>query len=629
MTDTSIGGSRGSSSSPAHLEAALAAAGPPWPDSASFGTKGLEIAGIPASELAPRFGTPLIVYDEEQVRARCRLARSVFPRVLYAVKAFTSRGVLSIALQEGLDLLASSGGEVEACSRAGADGSRIVLHGNNKTDEELRLAVETGVRLVIVDNASELRRLSKIAEELARDQDTLIRIRPDVRADTHEKIATGHERSKFGVSIAEAPEAVVLAGSLPGLRYRGLQFHLGSQLLSVGPYLEAIDAVLELIRILQEGSGAWTRELDVGGGFAIAYTDERPTPIQELGRAILGRVEEAANRRGVKVPSVSIEPGRWLVGGAGVTLYRVGTIKESGGRTLVAVDGGMSDNIRPMLYDARYSVALAGRAGSPIPSQRLVTVVGRHCESGDVLAEDVSIDASLAPGDLLAFAATGAYTYSMASSYNRVGRPAVVGIEAGSTHRWLRREDTSDMDRLEISPEVPSAHAVLPEGVTVRPARTTDARRFVSFWREIVAEGRNVRSEEVRHPLRVYRSRFRRGWTDREAQIVAMEGDRMIGHVYVAREEHPVTRHVATLGIAVAADRRRRGVGSALMTEAIEWARTNGVQKIVLSVYPHNSEAIALYRKFGFVDEGRLSRQSRKSYGYEDEILMADWLGER
>lgn len=189
------------------------------------------------------------------------------------------------------------------------------------------------------------------------------------------------------------------------------------------------------------------------------------------------------------------------------------------------------------------------------------------------------------------------------------------------------REDAGDLDRLKAPVEGRQELAVLPEGVTIRPARPRDATSFLEFWRAVVDEGRNVRSESVRHPLRVYRSRFRRSWTEREAHILVLAGERVVGHVFIQREDHPVTRHVASLGIAVAADHRGRGIGNALMSEAFRWARAFGVEKIVLSVYPHNAAAIALYRKFGFVDEGRLARHSRKSYGYEDEILMAAWLG--
>jgi ribosomal protein S18 acetylase RimI-like enzyme len=326
------------------------------------------------------------------------------------------------------------------------------------------------------------------------------------------------------------------------------------------------------------------------------------------------------------VPELVVEPGRSLVGNAVVTLYRVGACKGGAdGTVTVAVDGGMSDNIRPALYGARYSVAAAG----PIrgSGEREVTIVGTHCESGDVLAEAVFVPGDIRRGDLLAFAATGAYTYSLANNYNRVGRPAVVGVAAGEVAGWLRREDAADLDRLELPPRPREWTASVPAGIEVRAALPRDARSYLTFWRAIVAEGRAVRTESVTSPARVYRARFRRSRTEREAQIVAVEGGRVVGHVYVQRELHPVTRHVATLGIAVAADRRGWGVGSALMAEAIGWARSVGVEKLMLSVYPSNAAAIGLYRKFGFVDEGRLVRHSRKSYGYEDEVLMATWIG--
>jgi ribosomal protein S18 acetylase RimI-like enzyme len=321
-----------------------------------------------------------------------------------------------------------------------------------------------------------------------------------------------------------------------------------------------------------------------------------------------------------------VEPGRSLVANSVITLYRVGSVKRSfDGERLLAVDGGMSDNIRPMLYGARFTVAAAtaGTAGAPARA----TVVGKHCEAGDVLAESVDLPSDVGPGALLAFAATGAYTYSMASNYNRIGRPAVVAVGLGASELWLRREDAADMDRLETAAVHVDPPVRPPPGVHVRAAAPSDARSFLALWREVVAEQRYVRSEEARRPVRFYRRRFRRSWTDREAQLVAVEGKRVVGHITIQREGHPVSQHVATLGIAVAADRRGGGVGSALLAEALRWARSTGVERIVLSVYPDNTRAIALYRRFGFVEEGRLVRQSRKSYGYEDEVLMARWLG--
>jgi ribosomal protein S18 acetylase RimI-like enzyme len=321
------------------------------------------------------------------------------------------------------------------------------------------------------------------------------------------------------------------------------------------------------------------------------------------------------------------EPGRALVATPGLTLYRVGAIKRAGGRTLVAVDGGMSDNIRPLLYDTRHTVALASPPRGD-GATAAVTIVGRHCESGDVLAEAVALPADLRRDDLVAFAATGAYTYPLASSYNRVGRLAVVAVNDGHAVPWLRREDAGDMDRFETGLDrLERSTAPVPEGVTIRPARASDDRAFLTFWRAIVEEGRFVRSERVSHPPRVYRRRFSRARSTHEAHLMAVADDRVVGYLSIQRESHPVTEHVASLALAVAADHRGRGIGSALMSEALRWARAAGVRKIVLSVYPHNTAAIALYRRFGFVDEGRLSRQSRKSYGYEDEILMGAWIG--
>jgi ribosomal protein S18 acetylase RimI-like enzyme len=367
--------------------------------------------------------------------------------------------------------------------------------------------------------------------------------------------------------------------------------------------------------------------LDIGGGFGITYTDEATPSISETAAAAERRLRIPCGERGLPVPTLAAEPGRSIAGNAGITLYRVGDRRTLGdGRSVIAVDGGMSDNIRPMLYDARYTVVLASRSGGP--QSESVTIVGRHCESGDVLADDVTLPSDVERGDLLAFAATGAYTYSLASTYNRVGRPAVVAVRDGRATVWIRREETGDLDRLEApAPRTVPAQDP-PSGITLRPAHPEDARSFLSFWKSIVAEGGYVRSEEVETPARVYRSRFRHSWTDREAQVVALDGGRVVGHVYIQREAHPVTRHVATLGIAVSAERRGLGIGRALMAEAFRWARSADVEKIMLSVYPHNDSAIALYRRFGFVEEGRLVGHSRKSTGYEDEILMSAWVEE-
>ena len=601
------------------------AAGQPWPASARVGPTGLVIAGLRAQDLAAQHGTPLVVVDEEDLRARCRAMRACWPRVFYAVKAFTSHAIVRIAVEEGLDLLVATGGELEAAQRAGIPASRVAMHGNNKSEYELQAAVEAGVALVVVDHAAELDRLDDIARRTDVVQDVLLRVIPAVEAGTHPSIATGHAESKFGIPATEVVDAARRCVRLPGLRLAGLHAHLGSQILRPEPYLQEVDILLDLLDSVGEAAGSPMEILDLGGGFGVRYVDEDAIDVEALARAVLDRVGRAAAERGFAPPQVAVEPGRSLTANTAVTLYRVGAVKDVGGRSFAAVDGGMSDNPRPSLYGARYTVAaVAPRTGAT----RAFTVVGRHCESGDVMAGSVQLPSDLGSGDVLAVAATGAYTYAMASTYNRVGRPAVVGVRSGVATPWLRREDLADLDRLETAAYRPQPRLAVPDGITIRVASPGDARAFLEFWSAIVAEGRYVRSETVRHPPRVYRSRFRRGWTDREAQVLALDGDRVVGHLYVQREEHPATRHVATLGIAVAASHRGRGIGAVLMRECLRWARGVGVEKVLLSVYPHNTAAIALYRKFGFVEEGRLARQSRKSYGDEDEILMATWLGQ-
>jgi diaminopimelate decarboxylase len=511
-----------------------------------------------------------------------------------------------------------------------------VLHGNAKTDEELELAVAAGVRLVIADGLDELARLDMIARGRGRVQPVLLRVIPDVEVETHEAIATGHDASKFGTPLESAADVIATVDAMAGLRAVGVHAHVGSQVLDVEPYLRTVDVLLDLVAEVRARARVELGTIDVGGGFGVRYIDERPLTPEALGAALAGRVSEGARRRDIATPTLVVEPGRWIVANAGLTIYRIVAEKSVGAtgggqrRRLLAVDGGMSDNIRPALYDARHTVARAspsaGDAGGVAGDRGAAfTVVGRHCESGDTLAEDVVLPESTAPGDLLAFAATGAYSYPLANTYNRVGRPAVVAVSDGTVSRWLRREDAGDLDRLEVGAVRQRATAT-PETITVRPARPQDARSYLAFWTAIVEEGRHVRTERVTGTVRAYRRRFRHPWTDREAQIVAVAGDRVVGHLYVQRESHPVTRHVATLGIAVDAAARGRGVGSALMAEALRWARSVGVDKVALSVYPHNRGAIALYRKFGFVEEGRLARHSRKSYGDEDEILMAAWI---
>ncbi len=601
-------------------------AGDPWPASATFGDGGLVVGGVRAEDLVTRFGTPLVVADEGHLRERARTFAALFPHPVYAVKAFTSQAMLRLATEEGLDLLVATDGELEACLRAGIPASRVVMHGNDKSDAELALAVRVGVRLVNVDNREELERLDAVAAHADVVQQVLVRVLPEVGAGAHRAIRTGQMGSKFGIPLEEMPGAIRRAMDLPHVDPVGIHAHIGSQVLAVEPYLQEIDVLLDLLARLRDETGFVANVVDVGGGFGVAYTDEPPLRLDAVAPAVLQRVREGARDRGLPLPHTLVEPGRSVVGSGMLTLYRVGSVKRGpDGRTLVAVDGGMSDNVRPMLYGARYTVAMAG---PPRPGDRtVVDVVGRHCESGDVLAREVDLPAVPRRDDLLAFAATGGYSYSMAGNYNRVGRPAVVAVRDGTVRPWLRREDAADLDRLEIASPAERLRPVPPDGVEIRPARPVDARSFRRLYEVVAAERRFIRTERVSRTVLDLRRRFRRSWTRRRATIVAATDGEIVGSLEIQRDAHPVTRHVATFGMMVAPGWRRRGVGAALVAAGIRWAREMGVEKLELSVYPGNAAAIALYRRFGFVEEGRLRRHSRKSYGDEDEILMGMWLG--
>jgi diaminopimelate decarboxylase len=409
----------------------------PWPRSARWTSAGLEVGGRAAADLADRFGTPLLVIDEAELRERMRSIRALFPRVAYAVKAMTCAAVIRAALEEGLDLLCASGGEVATCLRAGAPPSRVMLHGNAKTDDELALAVDAGLAAVIVDDREELERLATIARAAGASQPILLRVTPEVEVATHEAIATGHAASKFGVPLGAAADVATRAAGTAGVHLLGLHAHAGSQVFDADAHVRVLRALLAVA----EEAGVRPAILDVGGGFGVTYTDETPSNLAVVAAALRTELDDRAVHADLQV-----EPGRAIVADAGLTLYRVLARKHAGGRALVAVDGGMSDNLRPALYDARHEVA----AVAPGEATERVTVVGRHCESGDVVASEVSLPAGVARGDLLAVAATGAYTYPLASAYNRFGRPAVVGVNGGEATLWVRREDADDMDRLDV-----------------------------------------------------------------------------------------------------------------------------------------------------------------------------------
>jgi diaminopimelate decarboxylase len=399
----------------------------------------LEVGGCDVVELAAEFGTPAYIYAEDDLRARARAYVEAFAsrtsdfEVLYASKAAPVTAIYSLFAEEGLSVDVASGGELHMALAGGFDPQRIYMHGNNKTDAELRYASEAGVGTVVLDSFDEIARLDSLLDHR---QAVLIRVTPGIKADTHTYIQTGQLDSKFGFGLADglAGRAIEEVRASRNLELVGLHAHIGSQIFELEPYAKAIEALAELV------DGDWCRILNVGGGLGIAYTDEdEPPPVDAYAEV---KVKGAA-RVFDPVPRILVEPGRSLVGNAGVTLYRVGTVKEIPGvRTYVAVDGGMSDNLRPMLYGARYEAVIADRAAEAAESP--ATIAGMHCESGDILIRDTQL-AAPRPGDVLVTPATGAYGHSMANNYNGVPRPPVIFCSGGDARVVVRRETWDDL----------------------------------------------------------------------------------------------------------------------------------------------------------------------------------------
>jgi diaminopimelate decarboxylase len=413
----------------------------------------LHVGGIALPDLVAEINTPAYVLDEADFRARARAFRDGFAGydVYYAGKAFLCTAVAQWVAEEGLCLDVCSDGELTVALRAGVDPARIGYHGNNKSPMELRRAVVAGVGRIIVDSFHEIDRLAAITAELGVTQGVMIRVTAGVEAHTHEFIATAHEDQKFGFSIAagfafSAAEAVVAA---PGLDLRGLHSHIGSQIFDTSGWEVAARRVLALHARVAGELGHVMPELDLGGGFGIAYTtQDDPADPADLAAKISTIVAGECAALGIAQPHLSIEPGRAIVGSAMCTVYTVGTVKTvalDGGatRTYVSVDGGMSDNIRPALYDADYSCTLASRSSTAAPV--LARVVGKHCESGDIVVKDEFLPGDIAPGDLVAVPGTGAYGRSMASNYNHALRPPVVAVRDGAARVVVRRETEDDL----------------------------------------------------------------------------------------------------------------------------------------------------------------------------------------
>lgn len=424
-----------------------------WPGSAAaVGDDDLAVAGVPLTEVADRFGTPAYVLDEAEVRDRCRAYLRAFPGadVCYAAKAFLCRAMVHWVREEGLGLDVCSAGELELAVTSGFPPERIVLHGNAKSPADLAAALRFGVGRIVIDSTSEIARLAAAVPAGSR-QKVLVRVVPGIAAGGHAKIRTGTDDQKFGLSLTDgsAQHAITRVLGQPRLELVGLHCHLGSQITTVKPYLSAVRRLTGLLARIHEQHGLTLPELDLGGGHGIAYRPGEPAlDLAALAHRIRAELARGCAAAGLPVPRLTVEPGRAIVGPAGVALYRVLSVKRTGAHTFVAVDGGMSDNPRPALYGVRYAPRLIGRRPAAAPEP--VTVVGRHCEAGDVLAADVPLPGDVRPGDLLAVPVAGAYHLSMASGYNLVGRPPVVAVAGGRARLLVRRESLADIQERDI-----------------------------------------------------------------------------------------------------------------------------------------------------------------------------------
>ncbi|MER5302468.1 diaminopimelate decarboxylase [Streptomyces lasiicapitis] len=410
------------------------------------------IGGVSLAEAADRFGTPVYVLDESEVRERCRAYRTAFPEadVVYAAKAFLCRAMVRWVQEEGLGLDVCSAGELELAVATGFPPEKIVMHGNAKSPEDLETAVRLGVGRIVVDSTSEIARLAAIVPMGSRRR-VMVRVVPGIAAGGHTKVQTGTEDQKFGLSITDgsAQHAITRVLDQPRLELVGLHCHIGSQITAVKPYVAAVRRMIGLLARVRDHHGLELPQLNIGGGHGIAYRPGEDTlNVSVLAGRVRAELEDGCARAKLNVPRLTLEPGRAVVGPAGVVVYRVLSVKQTGSHTFVAVDGGMSDNPRPALYGVRYSPRLIGRHSVAPPA--LVTVVGRHCEAGDVLADEVPLPGDVRPGDLLAVPAAGAYHLSMASGYNLVGRPPVVAAANGVARTLVRRESLDDMNRRDI-----------------------------------------------------------------------------------------------------------------------------------------------------------------------------------
>ena len=416
----------------------------------------LVIGGCDTVELAAEFGTPLYLFDELSLRNRCAEFKREFGQryadttVLYSAKAFINKALAQLFNEEGLGLDVVSAGEISIARSAGFPLDRVYFPGNNKSAEELRLALEWGIGRIVVDNFYELDLLGGIAKEQGSKPDILLRLSPGVEPHTHKYIITGSLDSKFGIPMVHGEKAVTTAQAIPELNLRGLHFHIGSQIAETEPYQQAIDIILSFAAEMKRKHGFEMNELDVGGGFAIQYTLDSPVPpISTWAEVITSSVTSGCQRLGLTLPRLIIEPGRSIVGQAGVALYTVGVVKDIPGvRCYVSVDGGIADNIRPALYGARLEAVIANRMKDRIAGK--FTIAGKFCESGDILIRDIGLPEPVA-GDILAVPGCGAYSLSEASNYNASLKSAVILVKQGRARLIRRRETFDDLTRYDLA----------------------------------------------------------------------------------------------------------------------------------------------------------------------------------
>lgn len=419
----------------------------------------LEIGGCNAVELIEKHGSPLWVMDEELLRNTCqRLVKAFLEKgnsqVLYASKAFLTTAMCKIVSEEGLSLDVVSGGELYTALKAGFPVEKIFFHGNNKGFEEIELALKHGIGRIVVDNFYELQIINDIARKLNLKQAILLRVTPGIEAHTHEYIKTGQIDSKFGFTLAngQSMEGVKAALELPYLDLKGIHCHIGSQIFEMDSYGHAAHVMIEFMKDIKKETGYVVEELNLGGGLGIYYFEgDEPSSIENYSDTVMSTIKDKCRDFCLPIPKIFIEPGRSIAGPAGTTLYKVGSIKDIPGiRKYVAVDGGMNENLRPALYEAKYNVYVANRMNDPRTDK--VTIAGKCCESGDILAWNVNVP-ELKPGDILAMPATGAYGYSMSGNYNRIPRQAVVLVYKGTSEEIVKRETYEDLIRNDIIPE--------------------------------------------------------------------------------------------------------------------------------------------------------------------------------